>query len=103
MRDARVVYVVMRDEVDVDQDVEHLEVREFAIGKDFGPFPPLRPMTTSLHSSPSEPSWSLEDWPGNSLRSESWFSESQASTAGCASGFAEIWMKRVLRQSFGTY
>ena len=47
IQDARVVDEGVRDDVNVDK----LDVCESAIGRDFGPFPPLRQMTTSLHDS----------------------------------------------------
>ena len=64
------------------------ELVEIAIGRKYDDaFPLLRPLTTSHHVSPSDVSVSLDVCPGNSLRSDSSFSESQPSMRGAPDGY----------------
>ena len=52
---------VFEDDADDEVDDVNVELAEVAIGRDYDDaFPPLRPLTTSLHVSPSDASASLD-------------------------------------------
>ena len=75
-------YSKIRHDADDEVDDVYFELAEVVIGNEYvDAFPPLRPLTTSLHVSPSDTSASLDDWPGSSLKSDSSLSESYLSVS----------------------